>query len=326
MPFIRKVLCAKTEKGNDAVMSETAKRIVSGFSIAIVVILALYHYRLAASLHAFLLISAFALLGVEEFYRLTDRGLDGRPIRSIGFIFTVLFLLIFYFDYLTGYDASSLPAWVLLILSVFKQVHNPVVPVLLLFIIIASSYSMVYRPLDGTAYTIATTVTGPIYAAIPLAIVLSILSLDEGVFVFVYTALATIMTDVGAYFAGRWFGKHNAGLKVSPKKTYEGYAGGFIFANLVVQTFVYFWLDFYPETNRSYVPGWLESVLLTLVMSLISVFGDLVESALKRDARIKDSSSTIPGHGGVLDLVDAMLFTFPAGFYYFAVRAMIVSL
>ena len=305
-------------------MSETAKRIVSGLSIAVVVILALYFYQFAAGLHAFFLIAAFALLGVEEFYRLTDRGLDGRPIRSIGFAFAFLFLVVLYLDYLTGLDASSLPDFVLSILSVFEQVHNPIVPALLLFLIVASSYSMVYRPLDGTAHTITATIVGPIYAALPLGMVFSILSLDAGIFVFVYIAMATIMTDVGAYFAGRWFGKHNAGLKVSPKKTYEGYIGGIIFASICVQTYVYFWLDFFPATNPAYVPGWIESVLLTAVISFISVFGDLVESALKRDARIKDSSSTIPGHGGVLDLVDAMLFTFPFGFYYFYIRAMIV--
>lgn len=305
-------------------MSETAKRIVSGFSISGVVILALYFYRFAAGLHAFVLIAAFALLGVEEFYRLTDKGLDGRPIRSIGFAFAFLFLVVFYLDYLTGLDASSLPDFALSILSVFEQVHNPIVPVLLLFLIAASSYSVVYRPLDGTAHTITATIVGPIYAALPLGMVFSILSLDAGIFVFVYIALGTIMTDVGAYFAGRWFGKHNAGLKVSPKKTYEGYIGGIIFANICVQVYVYFWLDFFPATNHTYVPGWIESVLLTVVLSFISVFGDLVESALKRDARIKDSSSTIPGHGGVLDLVDALLFTFPIGFYYFYIRAMIV--
>jgi len=244
-------------------MSETAKRIVSGLSIAVVVILALYFYQFAAGLHAFFLIAAFALLGVEEFYRLTDKGLDGRPIRSIGFAFAFLFLVVLYLDYLTGLDASSLPDSVLSVLSVFEQVHNPIMPVLLLFLIVASSYSMVYRPLDGTAHTITSTIVGPIYAALPLGMVFSILSLDAGVFIFVYIAMA-------------------------------------------------------------YVPGWIESVLLTVVLSFISVFGDLVESALKRDARIKDSSSTIPGHGGVLDLVDAMLFTFPFGFYYFYIRAMIV--
>lgn len=306
-------------------MSETAKRIVSGLAIGVIVILALFFYEFAAGFHAFLLIAAFAFLGVEEFYRLTDKGLDGRPIRGVGFLFTFLFILVLYMDYLSGLDRSTLPGLLTSVLGVFEQIKNPVIPVLLVFLIVTSSYSMVFRPLDGTAHTITSTLTGPIYAAIPIGMVFSILSLDAGIFVFVYIALATIMTDVGAYFAGRWFGKHNAGLKVSPKKTYEGYIGGIIFANICVQAYVYGWLFYFPETNPDFVPSYFESVLLTIVLSFISVFGDLVESALKRDARIKDSSSTIPGHGGVLDLVDAMLFTFPAGFYYFYIRAMIVG-
>lgn len=303
-------------------MSETTKRIISGFSIAIVVVIALYFHEAFGSLHVFLIICFFSLLGVEEFYRLTDRGIDGKPIRSIGFAFTIIFLCIFYLTYLADHQVwNSLSP----VLDVFVKIENPILPALILFLIIASSYAMVYRPLDGISFVITSTVVGPIYAAIPLGLVILMLGMAEGPFVFLYLAMGTIMTDVGAYFAGRWFGKHNAGLKVSPKKTYEGYIGGVIFANLMVQGFVYFWLDFFPNTNSNFVPGWFESVLLTFIISIISVFGDLVESALKRDARIKDSSSTIPGHGGVLDLVDALLFTLPIGFYYFSIRVMITG-
>jgi phosphatidate cytidylyltransferase len=167
------------------------------------------------------------------------------------------------------------------------------------------------------------TVTGVLYVALPFATVLPMLVLKEGIFIFVYTALATIMTDVGAYFAGRWFGKHNAGLKVSPKKTWEGYIGGIIFANLFNLVFLYLWKYFHPDLSKDsliILPSYLESIILTLFFSFVSIFGDLVESALKRDAKLKDSSSIIPGHGGVLDLVDAMLFTFPLGYFYFYIK------
>ena len=66
--------------------------------------------------------------------------------------------------------------------------------------------------------------------------------------------------------------------------------------------------------------GYLEAGVLGLVFSVITVLGDLAESALKRDARIKDPASLIPGHGGILDLIDSMLFTFPLGFYYFYLK------
>lgn len=306
-------------------MSETAKRIISGVVLGGLVVAILYSYEQAAGLHAFALILAFALLGVSEFYRLTDRGMDGKPVRAIGIGFTVILLAVVYADYLSGLRfASEMPAFLRSVLGFVHGIHNPILPLFLVFMIVTASYSMVFRPLDGMAFTISTTILGPLYAAMPLGFVFSLVALPEGMFFLLYIALVTIMTDVGAYFAGRWFGKHNAGLKVSPKKTYEGYVGGLITANITAQAFLFGWLHFFPA-SAAHLPGLLESIFLALVISVVSVLGDLVESALKRDARIKDSSATIPGHGGVLDLLDALLFTFPAGYYYFYLRFLVLA-
>lgn len=305
-------------------MGETLKRIIAGFTIGGIVIVLLNTLYFIYGLHALFFITIVAILGLEEYYRLTDKGVNGRPIRILGFIFGFLFLLSYYTEFL--YESKhilTLNEVILNFITTYQKIKNPVIPILVLFVIFTTTYSMMFRPLDGNAYNVMSTITGVLYIALPLAIILPMLVLPEGIFIFVYTALATIMTDVGAYFAGRWFGKHNAGLKVSPKKTWEGYIGGILFANLFNLGFIYAWLYFHPDLSQQsnvIIPSYLESIILTLIFSFISIIGDLVESALKRDAKTKDSSSIIPGHGGVLDLVDAMLFTFPLGYFYFYIK------
>lgn len=309
-------------------MSETSKRILAGSLIGIIVILLLQFLYVFYALPALLFIAVVGYLGLEEFYNFVDKGIAGKPIRFLGRIFGILILVSYYLEFLyASRDILDFPFILEGILEEYYRLRNPVIPVLILFLLSSMTYSMLFRPLDGQAYNVMSTVTGVLYVFLPLATVLPMLSLQEGKFVFVFTALGTIMTDVGGYFGGRWFGKHNAGLKVSPRKTWEGYITGILFANAFNLAFLYFWLKFQnkniPETSVT-IPSYMEASLVTLALSLIGIFGDLVESALKRDARVKDSSQIIPGHGGVLDLMDAMLFTFPAGYFYFYIKTQIL--
>jgi phosphatidate cytidylyltransferase len=140
------------------------------------------------------------------------------------------------------------------------------------------------------------------------------LGLPYGDYYIFLVCTITFISDAGAYFGGRWFGKNPAGLKVSPKKTWEGYIMGNVTAVLSVQLLNYLWVLFTKDPN--FPMGFIESIILSTVISLVSVIGDLAESALKRDAKIKDSASIIPGHGGMLDLADALLFTIPTIYYY----------
>ncbi|MCB1171800.1 MAG: phosphatidate cytidylyltransferase [Leptospiraceae bacterium] len=299
-------------------MGETSKRIISGLTIGAIVIVALYYNTAFYSLGAVILVAMFAFLGVEEFYRLSDRGLEGRPLRFPGFIMVLLILGNGYLIYAAKQHpdlglATGLPGqW-------FDPWTGTIVSILVISVILATSLQLVFRPIDGAIFSASVTLFGPLYVAVPMAMIFPLFQLEYGVFYFVFIALATIMTDAGAYFAGKWFGKHNAGLKVSPRKTYEGYIGGVIFAIAFNQGFLYGWQHFTADAG----PGMLshvEAAILTAVLSVVSVFGDLVESQLKRDAKIKDSASMIPGHGGILDLIDALLFTIPLGTIYFLYR------
>ncbi|MEQ8353504.1 MAG: phosphatidate cytidylyltransferase [Leptospiraceae bacterium] len=299
-------------------MGETTKRIISGLTIGAVVIVALYHNTAFYSIGVVVLVGLVSFLGVEEFYRLSDRGLEGRPLRFPGFLMVILILVNFYLMYAAEKHPdlalqSDLPAqW-------FTPWTGTFPMILIVSVILTSSLQLVFRPIDGAIFSAATTLFAPLYVALPLAMIFPLFQLKMGVFYFVFIALATIMTDAGAYFAGKWFGKHNAGLKVSPRKTYEGYIGGVIFAVAFNQGFLYLWQHFTGQGGPQML-GYVEAGVLTAVLSVVSVFGDLVESQLKRDAKIKDSASMIPGHGGILDLIDALLFTIPLGTVYFLYR------
>lgn len=299
-------------------MGETAKRIISGVSLGGIALTAIYFNDNLMGLGALVIVLLVSWIGMEEFYRLSDRGFDGRAIRPPGFLFGTLIILAFYGQSLTGMislgrvDSQTFS----IVASILYPGENLSLYLLMAFLLLTMCVQLIMRPIDGGTYSVSTTLFAVIYVAIPLSHALTLLGLSNGTFYFMLFILIPITTDAGAYFAGRWFGKHNAGLKVSPKKTYEGYVGGFILCLIVCGAFVHIWNDQVKDINFD-VP---EALVLSAFLSVFSVFGDLVESALKRDAKKKDSASIIPGHGGILDLADAMLFTFPLGFYYLLVR------
>jgi phosphatidate cytidylyltransferase len=119
--------------------------------------------------------------------------------------------------------------------------------------------------------------------------------------------LTVIVSDTGQYYTGRAFGRRPLAATVSPKKTIEGAIGGFLFGALLLATLGHWWLPTVSPAVR---------VLLGIAVVAVGIVGDLFESMLKRSAGVKDSSSLIPGHGGVLDRIDALLFAAPL--YYVA--------
>ncbi|NJS36020.1 MAG: phosphatidate cytidylyltransferase [Brachymonas sp.] len=123
--------------------------------------------------------------------------------------------------------------------------------------------------------------------------------------------------DVGAYFAGRKFGRVKLAVKISPGKSWEGVYGGMAAALLLAVAWA-LWNPAFADSASLYQKllqgkGWLLLILGALLMVAMSVVGDLVESLVKRSAGAKDSSGLLPGHGGVLDRVDALLPTLPLG-------------
>lgn len=118
--------------------------------------------------------------------------------------------------------------------------------------------------------------------------------------------LGTWATDTGAYFSGMRWGRHKLAPRISPSKSIEGAVGGLVAATIVIGC-----SDSFLQLQLQLLPVWI----LGLVIGLAAITGDLFESALKREAGIKDSGWILPGHGGILDRIDSLLFTVPV-FYY----------
>lgn len=127
----------------------------------------------------------------------------------------------------------------------------------------------------------------------------------RGAWIVLYVFAVTWITDTGAYFAGSRFGKRKLAPRLSPNKTLEGAIGGLIAACLMSLTWGQ-WIGI----------AWWHCVVLGPLLGLLGQVGDLCESALKRDIGIKDFGGIMPGHGGVLDRFDSLLFTAPIAYYY----------
>jgi phosphatidate cytidylyltransferase len=135
---------------------------------------------------------------------------------------------------------------------------------------------------------------------------LSFLRLEPGAAWIVFVLAITFLSDTAAYFTGRLLGQHPMAPYISPKKSWEGAIGGLVFATLTGLLLVY--LLGLP------IPLWI-GALLGCIGSIAGQAGDLAESLIKRQVDIKDSGRIIPGHGGILDRIDSLLFTAPVLYY-----------
>lgn len=133
------------------------------------------------------------------------------------------------------------------------------------------------------------------------------ITLDVGLFLTIMILACVFLNDTGAYFVGRKWGRHKLAPTISPKKTWEGFFGGLAtclgtacLVNLIFRSDL----------------GYGNALVVGFLVGVFGTLGDLVESLIKRDAQIKDSGTLFPGHGGILDRLDSILFSFPIVYYY----------
>jgi phosphatidate cytidylyltransferase len=152
------------------------------------------------------------------------------------------------------------------------------------------------------------TLLGVAWVGAGIGCLLLIRDIPEFGFWAVMTVLFTVFAaDTGAFFVGRTFGRHSLAPAISPKKSWEGFAGGVLAA--VGMAFVILYKD---RADFLSIP---ESLLLGLVIALAAVLGDLFESAVKRDLEVKDSGRVLGGHGGMLDRLDSLLWAGPVAYF-----------
>ncbi len=268
------------------------KNIVYRFSTAIPFIPVLIIIAFKGGIHFLILIELAIFVGTFEFYDIL-RAKEMNPYKKIGVTVAIILGLTAYFQsYVFTYLLFTLLVMMLSISELFRKEldrainHMGTTVFGILYVSWLFSHLIFLRELPtvtGKPYNI-----GVSYVLIPFIIVWGY--------------------DTGAFFIGRKFGKRKLLERISPAKTWEGAIGGFL-ASLVC-------LFAYQQIfNLQYLTNF-DVIVLAIFGSFLAQVGDLVESLIKRDAKLKDSAKHIPGHGGVLDRFDGILFVAPFVYYF----------
>jgi phosphatidate cytidylyltransferase len=166
---------------------------------------------------------------------------------------------------------------------------------------------------DHAASDFAVTTAGIVYIGWIGSYLIDLRNMPGGLWWLVIVLPTIWLTDMGAYFVGSNIGKHPLSRRISPKKSWEGYAGGVIIGTLAAAGLTILWQSF-RFTGPTI--AWWQGAALGAVLSAISILGDLGESLFKRQAGVKDASNFFPGHGGVLDRIDSWIWSAALGYFF----------
>ncbi|MGH7168445.1 MAG: phosphatidate cytidylyltransferase [Nitrospiraceae bacterium] len=265
----------------------TGKRVDSQRVYAALIFLPLFYLlvRYVPPIAFFALVVSAALLALAEFYHFHFRSASAPAAMGFGLGATGLLLASLQWPGLVPEHAVFL-----------------VILVALLTYRLVSSRALTQSLVDS-----AVLVFGVLYVGLTLGHLLLTRALDGGEYLILFLFLVTWAGDSGAYYAGVSLGRRQLAPMISPNKTVEGLLGGLALA-LVAAWAGRVW--FLPSFS---VP---DCVAIGLLLTAAGVLGDLTESAMKRSAGVKDSGMLIPGHGGMLDRLDSLLFTAPVFYYY----------
>ncbi len=179
-------------------------------------------------------------------------------------------------------------------------------------------------PLERVVWQTAVGLLMLIYVAYPLLLLPQIFNEENGIALLLFLFLCVWSGDIAALYIGKRFGRHKFAPTLSPNKTWEG-AIASVVASCIFGMGIILLGDWFTQQNSSFTklhttePWWV-FLILAVVLNAAAQFGDLLESALKRGAGVKDSGTILPGHGGVLDRIDALLLAAPVLWFIIAVR------
>jgi phosphatidate cytidylyltransferase len=242
-----------------------------------------------------------AAAGLMEFYNLAEK--DGLVCFKYSGIAGGVLLMVGTFLQLTGQlGIHNSPA----------RVNDFETSFLILFVLGLCVRQFVSRSNTAGIVAISTTLFGLMYVPWLLNFIQKINFFQnvEGHYYLLYFVLITKFSDTGAYSVGSLIGKHKMIPRISPGKTWEGFGGAIVVSTLASVLFVHFAQDKMPAMN------WVHAVILGVLLSVAAVIGDLIESLFKREAGLKDSGKFFPGIGGILDLLDSLLFNAPIMYLY----------
>lgn len=226
------------------------------------------------------LLCLFSFAGLFEFYRMAVPKLP-RPLFLWAYGFSLGWFTLLYFNQL----------FLLL-------------PFLALLTGVPMAYFMFFSGLERERLVgeIGKVAMAPLYISVPLSLLLPLDRHPQGVLWIFFLLVIIFACDCGAFYCGRLFGKHKLHRKISPGKTWEGAAGGTV--SSVIASF--WFLQIFPLRKFD-----AQIVAFVVVLAVVGQVGDLCESMIKRHYGVKDSGGLLPGHGGVLDRVDSLLFAIP---------------
>jgi phosphatidate cytidylyltransferase len=255
--------------------------------------------------------AAVALLTVREFLKLTE-SYGVRPLHKLTYGAVLLFFLLLLIN--AGEEKPLLSTDIFGIVAAFAATI-----VTFVFLTIAmrrESLATGYPAAAASAFAFA-------YIALPLAMLVQLRQQWAGAFLILYLLLVVWSGDIFAYFVGKSMGRHLMAPRISPKKTWEGAAASLIASMAIGGSLFYYsaqvsttFLQWGLIQRRDGMfglerPTLLPILALTAVLNIAAQLGDLVESLIKRGANVKDSGAILPGHGGMLDRIDALLFAAP---------------
>lgn len=245
------------------------KRIISSFFLLLISIFPIY----CGGLLLDIFVTVFALLSVYEFTQIRNKDFN---------YLLYLIMEIFIFSLLT-----------------FPKNQIGLILIFLMVLFVCAIFSENINFIDvSSCFALATALGFAIVSIYRLYI------LPGYYFHFIYIILATYGCDIGAYFIGKKYGKHKLIERISPKKTVEGAIGGWVFGFFASFLYVFFFQKFMiqnVEINFYFI--------FSLILPIVSQIGDLSFSLVKRNYNVKDFGSIIPGHGGILDRIDSLIFT-----------------
>ena len=256
-------------------------RIISSI-VSLPILLAIIYF--GTPFHFFLLLEFAIFIGLYEFYRMIEKG-------GLG-----------------CYKWAGIILGILLSAAIFKGAY--------INLVIASSVIILFiirifegNTSDNTFSYVSNTIFGIVYVSFLMSYLGVIrASGDNGRELIFFVLLITWMGDTTAYYGGKGFGKHKLAPAISPKKTVEGAIIGLI-GSIVGAIIAKSWfLDI----------SILNAIAAGILIGVFGQFGDLSESIIKRNLQVKDSGGIIPGHGGILDRVDSLLFSAPVFYYYYS--------
>jgi phosphatidate cytidylyltransferase len=284
------------------------KRVLTAAALVPVVLLLVFR----APLLLFVLgVAALIVLTLHEYLSIAEAaGL--KPFKWLTFIMALVPFALLFFNGLpierqyneVSFDLLFLPGW----LSVF------------LIAAVVLGIPLVFRKdLKMGLASAASSLFGLVYIATSLSLLVCLRADEFGKILVIFVLFSVWAGDIAAYYVGRSIGKHKLAPVVSPNKSWEG-AIASVFGSIA---FAFLVFHFQAQINslflvpgRNIQPARFHIVGLGVLTNVAAQFGDLFESALKRGAGVKDSGTLLPGHGGILDRIDALLFAIPVVWYY----------